>query len=172
MSVIATGVPRSLCQFCVNLLIGFGVSSMIYFWPLKLPKARKSCGSLPSCWKIGSVDQEWSNLNASGLYSPQCHPLVLWVDCGLFPFSGYPPLFSLRALRKRKILHVAYKKWKFIWQEYVCGLQMVQFECPRAMHPLLRFPFGVHYGGAFSLLAGKGKCCTWLVKKVKNIWWK
>ena len=45
---------------------------------------------------------------------------------------------------------------------------MVQFKCPRVIHPLISFTFGVHCGLPFSLHAGKGTCCMWLVKKVEN----
>ena len=48
------------------------------------------------------------------------------------------------------------------------GLQMVQFECTRVIHPLVSFTFGVHCGVPFSLNAGKGKCCMRLVDKVEN----
>ena len=46
-------------------------------------------------------------------------------------------------------------------------LQMVQFECPRVIHPLVSVTFGVHCRLPFSLHAGKGKCCMWLVNKVE-----
>ena len=44
---------------------------------------------------------------------------------------------------------------------------MVQFECPRVIHPLVSFTFGVHCGVPFSPDAGKGKCCIWLLNKVE-----
>ena len=44
---------------------------------------------------------------------------------------------------------------------------MVQFECPRVIHPLMPFTFGVHCGLPFSLDAGKGKYCMWLFNKVE-----
>ena len=44
---------------------------------------------------------------------------------------------------------------------------MVQFECPRVIHPLVSLTFGVHCGLSFSLHAGKGKCCIWAVNKVE-----
>ena len=41
---------------------------------------------------------------------------------------------------------------------------MVQFECPRVIHSLESFTFGVHSGGVpFSLYAGK----VWIVNKVE-----
>ena len=46
-------------------------------------------------------------------------------------------------------------------------LQMAQFECPRVIYPLVSLTFGVHCGVPFSLDAGKGKCCMWLVYKVE-----
>ena len=49
----------------------------------------------------------------------------------------------------------------------VRGGKMVQFECPRVTHPLVSFTFGAHCGVPFSLDAGKGKCCMWLVNKVE-----
>ena len=48
-----------------------------------------------------------------------------------------------------------------------CGLQMVQFECPRVIHPLLLVTSEVHYGVPFFLDAGKGKSCMWLVNNVE-----
>ena len=48
-----------------------------------------------------------------------------------------------------------------------CGLQMVQFECVRVIHPLVSFSFRVSCGVPFSQHAGKGKCCIWLVNKVE-----
>ena len=36
---------------------------------------------------------------------------------------------------------------------------MVQFECPRALHPLLSFTSGVHYGVPILLHAGKENAC-------------
>ena len=47
------------------------------------------------------------------------------------------------------------------------GLQMVQFEYPRVIHPLVSFAFWVHCRVPFSLDAGKGKCCMWFVNKVE-----
>ena len=44
---------------------------------------------------------------------------------------------------------------------------MVQFECPRVIHPLVSFTFGVHCRVSFSPDAGKGKYCMWLVNKVE-----
>ena len=44
---------------------------------------------------------------------------------------------------------------------------MVQFECPKVIHTMLLFTFGVHCGVTLSLHAGKGKCCLWLVNKVE-----
>ena len=41
---------------------------------------------------------------------------------------------------------------------------MVQFEYTRVIHPLVSFTFEVNCGRPFSLDAGKGKCCMWLVK--------
>ena len=48
-----------------------------------------------------------------------------------------------------------------------CRLQMVQFECPKVMHPLMSSPFGVHCGVPFSLHIGKGKSCIRPVKKLE-----
>ena len=47
------------------------------------------------------------------------------------------------------------------------GLQMIQFECPRVIYPLVLLTFGVHCGVSISLDAGKGKCCIWPVNKVE-----
>ena len=44
---------------------------------------------------------------------------------------------------------------------------MVQFEFPKIIHPLVSFTFGVYSVLPFSLDAGKGKCCMWLVSKVE-----
>ena len=44
---------------------------------------------------------------------------------------------------------------------------MVQFECPRVIHPLVSFTFGVYCGVSISQYAGKGKCCIWPVNKVE-----
>ena len=44
---------------------------------------------------------------------------------------------------------------------------MVQFECPRVIHPFLSFTFGLHADVSISLNAGKGKCCMWPVNKVE-----
>ena len=49
----------------------------------------------------------------------------------------------------------------------ILRLQMIQFECPRIIHPFVSSTFGVHCGVPFSLYAGKEKCCMWLVKKVE-----
>ena len=49
---------------------------------------------------------------------------------------------------------------------------MVQFECPRVIHPLVSLTFGVHCGMPFSLYAVKGKCCMWPVNKVEIYLWK
>ena len=46
-------------------------------------------------------------------------------------------------------------------------MQMVQYECPRVIHPLVSFTFEVRFGVPFSLDAGKWNCCMWLVKKVE-----
>ena len=43
---------------------------------------------------------------------------------------------------------------------------MVQFECPGVINPFVSFTFGFHCGVPFSLDAGNGKCCMWLVNKV------
>ena len=48
-----------------------------------------------------------------------------------------------------------------------CGLQMIQFECPRVNHPLVLFTFGMHSGESISQYAGNGKCCIWPVNKVE-----
>ena len=44
---------------------------------------------------------------------------------------------------------------------------MVQFECPRVIHPLLLFTFGVIFWMSISQYAGKGRCCIWPVNKVE-----
>ena len=46
---------------------------------------------------------------------------------------------------------------------------MVQFKCPRVMHPLLLYTFGVHYGVPFSVDAGKGSTAYGLWIKLKSI---
>ena len=46
-------------------------------------------------------------------------------------------------------------------------MQMVQFERPRVIYPLVLFTFRVHCGVSISLHAGKGKCCIWPVNKVE-----
>ena len=38
--------------------------------------------------------------------------------------------------------------------------------------PLTSFTFGAHYGVPFSLHAGKGKCCMWIVNKVEILFAK
>ena len=64
-------------------------------------------------------------------------------------------------------------KGKFILQKWVlCKngfrvLQMVQFECPRVIYPLVSFTFGSTLRCPFPLHAGKGKCCMWPVNKVE-----
>ena len=42
-----------------------------------------------------------------------------------------------------------------------CWPQMVQFDCPRVIHPLVSSTCAV----SFSLYAGNRKCCMWLVNK-------
>ena len=45
------------------------------------------------------------------------------------------------------------------------GLQMVQFECPRVIHPLVSFTFGVHCGVPFLYMQEKGNAaCGLLIK--------
>ena len=46
---------------------------------------------------------------------------------------------------------------------------MDQFECPKVIHLMVSFTFGVHCVVPFSLHAGKGKCSMWLVIKGKCI---
>ena len=59
-------------------------------------------------------------------------------------------------------------KWNFILQKYrFQGLQMVLFEWLSVIRPLVSFTFEVHCGVPFSLHAGKGKCCIWLVNKLE-----
>ena len=64
--------------------------------------------------------------------------------------------------KKRERLHVAcYKGGNSFSENRFCGLQIVQFECPRFIHPLVSLIFWIHCGVPFSLYAGKGKCCMW-----------
>ena len=58
-------------------------------------------------------------------------------------------------------------KWKFLLQNRFCRLQMIQFESPKVIHPLVSLTFGAHCGLPFSLFAGKEKWCTWLVIEVE-----
>ena len=44
---------------------------------------------------------------------------------------------------------------------------MVQFEWPGVIHLLISLTFEANCGVPFSLEAGKGKCCIWLVNKVE-----
>ena len=52
------------------------------------------------------------------------------------------------------------------------GLQMVQFECPRVLHPLPPFTFGVHYGLSFFLHAVEGDTPQWTpkVNDTRGVW--
>ena len=44
---------------------------------------------------------------------------------------------------------------------------MIQFECPRVIHPSVPFTFGVYCGVSISQYAGNGKCCMWPVNKLE-----
>ena len=110
-----------------------------------------------SLFKIGFVDPKRSNLKTSGS-TPLVH-FTVGIHCGV-PFS----------LHAGKGIYAAcnlLKKWKFIFQKKYSWLQMVLFENPRVIHPLVPFTFGVHFGVPFSLHAEKGKSCMWPVKKVE-----
>ena len=98
--------------------------------------------------KIGLVACEWSNLNVSRSFTPCC-PFA--VDYGIiFAEKGNAACGTLT-------------KRKFISKYVLHRLQMVQFGCPRFIHPMLSFTFLVHPGWPFPQHAGKGKCCLWLV---------
>ena len=107
--------------------------------------------------KIGFVDSRWSNLNAPWSYTPWSHSL-LWSTEGC-PF----PCMQ----EKGNAASSLWKSGNLLLGNRFCGLQMVQLECPKVIHPLVSFTFIVNWGVPFSIHAGKGKCCIWILKKGK-----
>ena len=91
--------------------------------------------------KIGFVDCKWSNWNAQGSYTPWSHSLSRsFVNC---PFHWMQEKGNA-ACGLKKSVNLFFKK-RFH------GLQMVQFECPRVIHPLVSFSSKVICGLPFSL---------------------
>ena len=91
--------------------------------------------------EIGSIDFKWSYMNARGSYLPWCY--------SLFGSSVECPFLSMH---EKGIAEIG-------------GLQTVPHECPWVIFPLASCTFGVHWRVSFSLHAGKGNCCMWLVSK-------
>ena len=156
------------CPRVIHPLVSFtfGVNSGL---PFSLDAGKGKCCMWPfkkveiHYAKIGFGDSKCANSNSPGSYTPWCHSLLESTE-------GCPFLWMQE---KRKAACGLLIKWKSIMQNGFLGLQKIQFECPRVIHTLVPFSFGVHWGVPFSLDAGKGKCCMWPVNKVKinlEIW--
>ena len=111
--------------------------------------------------KMGFVDFKWSNLNILGSYASCCHPLFV-------PWQSYLQ-WALFMQEKGNAASDYWKSGNLSVENRFCGLKMFQFKCMKLIHPLMSLNFGVHLGVSFSLHAGKGKCCTWHLKKLKYI---
>ena len=107
--------------------------------------------------KIGIVDCKWSNLNAQRSYTPWCHPFLgSYVGC---PFLCAGKGKCCMWLVNKVEIHLT----KIGFVEY----KWSNLNAPRFIHPLVSSTFWVHYRVPFSLDAGKGKCCMWLVNNVE-----
>ena len=96
-------------------------------------------------------------LNVPGLYTPLFHPFLSSIVGRPLDTHAVSGLHVGKG--KRDILHVHNNKsGNLFCKNIFCGLQVVQFECPRVIHPLLSFNFGVHCVVPFPVHAVKGKC--------------